>query len=269
MASRPLLNHNFKTKFYKEIMPKIYGIGAAVVIVGAMFKLLNWPGSGLMLGIGLATEALIFFFSAFEPPEEEIDWTKVYPELLGVYEGKAALARAGSSSPVGAKLDDMFAQAQIDSALIERLGQGMHSLASTVANLASVPDLSEATNKYMANVGKASEVLEGMYEIHKDILGAMHRLASVSQDIPAYHAQVQSITETLSVLETAYKKELQEAGVRSETTQKVYMHIAESMEKLQTASEATAIFETELTQLSGKIASLNGIYGNMLTALKQ
>ncbi len=170
MARNLFLTHNFKMKFYKDIMPKIYGIGAAIVIAGAMFKLLNWPGGALMLGLGLTTEAIIFFLSSFEPKEKELDWTKVYPELLGAHEGSATLASARSHGLVGEKIDDMFAQARIDSALIERLGQGMHRLADTVANLSSVPDLSEATKKYTTNIEKASAVLENMYEAHEGAL---------------------------------------------------------------------------------------------------
>ena len=71
-------NSNF---FYSKVMPKIYGIGAAVVILGAMFKILDWPGATLMIGVGLTTEAIIFFLSAFEPGAKEVDWAKVYPEL--------------------------------------------------------------------------------------------------------------------------------------------------------------------------------------------
>src|SRR5690606_27516859 len=72
---------SFKNKFYFTIMPKIYGVGASVVILGAMFKILDWTGANLMIGVGLTTEAIIFFLSAFEPRNQEVDWSRVYPEL--------------------------------------------------------------------------------------------------------------------------------------------------------------------------------------------
>ena len=71
----------FVELLYKTIMPKVYGIGAAVVIIGALFKILHYEGADQMLFIGLTTEAIIFFLSAFEPPHQEPDWSKVYPEL--------------------------------------------------------------------------------------------------------------------------------------------------------------------------------------------
>ena len=68
---------------YKKAMGYAYGIGAAVVILGALFKLMHWPGASIMLIAGLGTEALIFFLSAFEPVGEDLDWSLVYPELAG------------------------------------------------------------------------------------------------------------------------------------------------------------------------------------------
>ena len=77
-------NSLFASKKWKNFMAKLYGFGAAVVIVGALFKIQHWPGAGLMLIVGLGTEAVIFIFSAFEPLHEEYDWTLVYPELGGI-----------------------------------------------------------------------------------------------------------------------------------------------------------------------------------------
>ncbi len=260
MAGSLPLNKDFKTKFYKDVMPKIYGIGASVVIAGAMFKLLNWPGGTLMLGLGLTTEAIIFFLSSFEPHEKEVDWTKVYPELLEEYPGDTAPhARSRATGSITEKLDDVFAQANIDQGLIERLGQGMHRISDSVENIASIADVSLATEKYKANLEKASEVLGNMYEAHAAALGSIHSLTAISQDTQNYHEQLQAVTESLYELNSVYKKELQ---------YEFYTHAAESMERLQAASDETEKFKTELAQLSQKIASLNNIYGNMLTALK-
>ena len=101
---------------WKNFMAKLYGIGAAVVIVGALFKIMHWPGAGIMLTAGLATEAVIFFFSAFEPLHEELDWTLVYPELAGMYhmDGTSkASSRKDPSKSVTQELDDMLSKAKI------------------------------------------------------------------------------------------------------------------------------------------------------------
>ncbi|MEJ7661900.1 MAG: gliding motility protein GldL [Hymenobacter sp.] len=67
-------------------MPKVYGIGAAVVIIGALFKILHWKGADTMLMVGLGTEAVIFFLSAFQPNATDHDWALVYPELSEGYD---------------------------------------------------------------------------------------------------------------------------------------------------------------------------------------
>jgi gliding motility-associated protein GldL len=79
------------SKAWKKFMAKLYGIGAAVVIIGAMFKIQHWPFASLLLVVGLSTEAVIFFFSAFEPLHEEPDWSLVYPELAMPEEAKHSL----------------------------------------------------------------------------------------------------------------------------------------------------------------------------------
>lgn len=267
MAYGPHQEKDFKTKFYKDIMPMVYGIGAAIVIAGAMFKLLNWPGGGLMLGLGLTTEAVIFLLSAFEPKEKELDWTKVYPELLDDHQG-GGMARTQAQGPVGEKLEEMFAQANIDSALIERLGQGMHQLSDAATSLGTITNLAGATEKYVENVEKASSALEGIYEAQAGAVGAMHKLISASQDTQDYQEQVQNMTETLSALNIAYKKELQEIDQRAQATQGIHSQLADSAERMQAASSEIVKFDEELVQLSQKIAALNSIYGNMLNALK-
>ena len=100
-------------KKWKSFMAKLYGFGAAIVIVGAMFKIMHWPGAGPMLVIGLSTEAVIFFFSAFEPPHEEVDWSLVYPELAGMHgeEGDNAHAKIEDKGSVTEQLDNMLEDA--------------------------------------------------------------------------------------------------------------------------------------------------------------
>lgn len=258
-------------RFYQDIMPKIYGIGASVVIMGAMFKLLNWPGGSLMLGIGLTTEALIFFLSSFEPQQPELDWSRVYPELLDDYEGEShgyAKPQRGARSGVAEKMDELFQQAQIDGQLIQRLGQGMHRLSDSVVNLSSIADLTVVTEKYITNMGRASEAFEEIHQAQASALHAVQNLSTFTQDTYSYQSQVQSITKTLGELNQAYQRELQETDLRSKTTYEVYMRIADSMDRMQTASDETEKFAGELAQLSKKLSSLNSIYGNMLSAFK-
>src|SRR6188768_145207 len=146
-------------KKFKNFMAKLYGWGAAVVILGALFKIQHYPGAGVMLVIGLSTEAVIFFFSAFEPPHEDVDWSLVYPELAGMQDEDAMSkkVKAKKSDPVAQYLDKLLSDANIGTDLIKNLGTGLRSLGDNTSKLADLTDASVATNDYVKNVSKASQ----------------------------------------------------------------------------------------------------------------
>ena len=147
---------------WKNFMAKLYGIGASVVILGALFKIQHIPGGGLMITIGLMTEAIIFFFSAFEPLHEELDWTLVYPELAGMtdpdeldeYKDEALASRGGVTLE---KFDDLFKQADIQPETITKLGDGLSGLHKTAANIVDISEASVATREYLDNVKAAAD----------------------------------------------------------------------------------------------------------------
>jgi len=123
----------FSELLYKTIMPKIYGIGAAVVIIGALFKILHITGADLMLMLGLSVEAGIFFLSAFEPPHQEPDWSKVYPELAEDFEAPAPTARP-SNKPTAS----LASIGQIGEEHVTALKAGIQSLADNAKKLATL-----------------------------------------------------------------------------------------------------------------------------------
>jgi len=127
----------FMDLLYKTIMPKVYGIGAAVVIIGALFKILHLTGADQMLMIGLSVEAAIFFLSAFEPPHPEPDWAKVYPELAEDFEGPAQPTRISNRPAAGEspllKIDEMLKTAKVDQNMLDNLGKGLNNLATSAS----------------------------------------------------------------------------------------------------------------------------------------
>src|SRR5688572_17278060 len=145
-----------QSKAFKNLMAKLYGFGAAIVIVGALFKIQHWEGAGLMLTIGLLTEAVIFFFSAFEPPHEEVDWSLVYPELAGMHEPGADRKKKKAGDPVAQELDRLLADAKIGPDLIQSLGTGLRSLSENTAKMAQVSNAAVASDEYAKNVQAAS-----------------------------------------------------------------------------------------------------------------
>ena len=155
-----VLDNIVRSKAYKNFMAKLYGIGAAVVIFGALFKIMHWPGANLMLILGMTTETIIFFLSAFEPPHKEWDWSLVYPELAGMVDENAIefdengnpIEKPVSKDPLSAKLDKMLEDANISPELIDRLGQGMKNLAETTNAMNNMANVTAATDKFISTM---------------------------------------------------------------------------------------------------------------------
>jgi gliding motility-associated protein GldL len=164
----------------KKAMNFAYGMGAAVVIIGALFKLMHWPGASLMLIVGLGTEALIFGLSAFEPVDKELDWSLVYPELAG---GEAK-ERGKKEDPKEAqgllsqKLDAMLKEAKIDGALMESLGNSIKNFEGAAKAISPTVDSVASTKKYAEEMTKAAsqlETLNGLYQVQLKVLKEMRK----------------------------------------------------------------------------------------------
>jgi len=261
----------FAELMFKTIMPKIYGIGAAVVIIGAMFKILHLEGANAMLMIGLTTEAIIFFLSAFEPPHSEPDWSKVYPELAEDYDGAPATPRisnkGGGASPTQ-QMDKMMEKAKIGPELIESLGKGMRSMADSASKMSNLADAAVATNDYANNVKTASKSLSEMNKSYATTAQAMTQMADATKDSKEYHAQIQTVTKNLSALNAVYEMELKDADSHVKAMNKFYTNMAGALEGMTKAGEKTKSFANELDKLTGNLTSLNKVYGNMLTAMR-
>jgi gliding motility-associated protein GldL len=271
----------FNDLLYKTIMPKIYGIGASVVILGAMFKILHLPGAGAMLGVGLTTEAIIFFLSAFEPPHHDPDWSKVYPELAEDYEGAAPASRriGKGGDQVSQKLDKMLEQAKIGPELVESLGRGMNRLSDNVAKMNNMGDVGAITKDYADSLKQSTGVMNEVNKSYDTTLKAMQEMASVSKSATAdmanssqnakeYHTQVQSVTKNLEALNAVYELELQDANSHVKAMNKFYSNLTTSLESMSKATEDAEQFKSEIKQLTSNLSSLNTVYGNMLTAMK-
>lgn len=261
----------FQELLFSTIMPKVYGIGAAVVIIGAMFKILHLPGASAMLTVGLSTEAVIFFLSAFEPKHAETDWSRVYPELADDYEGGRPAPRAQVASNQGSvskKLDNMLESANIGPELVESLGKGMKSMAESASKMSNLGDAAVATNEYATNVKTASKSLLEMNKSYASTATAMADMANASQDAKEYHGQVQNVTKNLGALNAVYEMELQDANSHVKAMNKFYSNVTAAMESMAKAGDDTKKFSDQMSSLNSNITSLNNVYGSMLSAMR-
>lgn len=161
-----------QSKSYKKIMNFVYGMGAAVVIIGALFKIqhisFGFLTGGVMLTLGLVTEALVFAISAFDPPEEDLDWSKVYPELAdGTLSSEKETTKLGPDGMLSQKLDNLLQEAKIDSSLMESLGASMKNFQNAAEGLSAASESVASTNKYNEEMSKAALQMESLNNLYK------------------------------------------------------------------------------------------------------
>jgi len=197
-----------EAKWYKAMMPKLYGWGAALVIVGALFKIEHLPGASTMLILGLSTEAIIFFFSAFEKPHVETDWSLVYPEL-------AHMEDPNSAKRPAQQLDDALAKAKIDNELIESLNEGLRSFGDSARQLnetvAAASGISEYNSQIQEGV-KNMNALNSLYELQLQTSNHqmeattlfLQNLQSSVDDSKRFQEQVSGLADNLEQLNKVY-----------------------------------------------------------------
>lgn len=203
------------SKRFKNFMAKLYGWGAAVVILGAMFKILHLPGADYMLVIGLTTEAVIFFFSAFEKPAEEVDWTLVYPELAGMSDEEEYESAQQKQLSATQELDKMLEDAKIDSELIESLGSGLRRFGDAATKLSETSEAAAATGAYNEQLSLASKNMESLNALYAVQLESsanhmeaqnnlMEKLNTSLQDSERLSTEVSSLVNNMTQLNSVY-----------------------------------------------------------------
>ena len=264
---------------YTYLVPKVTSIGAGIVILGALFKIMHWEGAGPMLMIGMLTEAVIFFLGGFEPVHPDAprpDWSKVYPQLQEGYDG-GPIEFPTTQQKLPAKDEKVVAQlaaleAEIAKSItpdkIQNLGRGMQDLADNVSKMTNLADASVATSEYAKNVKLASNAIVEMNKSYSSTISAMSEMANASKDAKAYHAQVQSLTKNLTELNAVYEVELRSASKHVKAMNDFYSSLAVAMQNVANASKDTQKFKEELSQLTTNLTGLNKVYGGMLAAMK-
>ncbi len=196
----------------KKFMGMAYGLGAAIVIVGALFKIIHFeigPLTGnVMLTIGLVTEAIIFALSAFEPIDEEVDWSLVYPELAGGQASAKKEAKEDAQGLLSKKLDNLLKEAKIDGELISSLGDSIRNFEGAAKNMGSTVDSIEASKKYGEELSLAAAQMESLNSLYKVQLDNANKQATINEESVENAAklkeQMQSLASNLSSLNGVY-----------------------------------------------------------------
>lgn len=356
------------SKKWKNFMKYLYGWGASVVILGALFKILHLPGATIMLFAGMGTEAIIFFFSAFEPTPEEYDWALVFPELSGMTDendiksygtrsagggisadelqaaftnalsasganlgggAQAAIPAAASATPVYAgggggmvfteKFNAMLEKAEIGPELFDKVGAGLRKLGEASNKIADMSGSAIATKDFADKMTKANESMNALNDniaksseamssigtqlgsgIQNSVRGLENSLAQAGQQVAeqlngvsnnlsstyqqlaeamkantttisngsnSYSEQLGQLNKHMTALNALHEQHLNATSQRLSEVQNVYAGVDNMTQKLKETIDGTDKFAKALEMLNNNVASLNSVYGNMLSAM--
>ena len=292
-------------KGFKTFMARLYGWGASIVILGALFKINHWEGATWMLLIGMGTEAIIFFFSAFERPHVEVDWSVVYPELASQYgEGEVSgkpkgEARSAQQQTPIMELNQLFKSAGVDINLVKEFGDGLKKFSNTAQQMVDVSAVAVANDGFVGNIKKASANLESLntaYETQLKTVADMKpinstALQSAMDDLSdklntattaaneGLVGGIKKASVNLESLNTAYETQLKAVSdmklldnqklqsAMDELTNKLQSSVADLSGQVQTSAEQMGNYQKQMQSLTTSMAALNNIYGTMLSAM--
>jgi gliding motility-associated protein GldL len=200
------------SKASKKFMNMAYGLGAAIVIVGALFKIIHFeigPLTGnVMLTIGLVTEAIIFALSAFEPVDDELDWSLVYPELAGGASNAKGDNPKEAQGLLSKKLDELLKEAKIDGELLTSLGDSIKNFEGAAKGISPTVDAIQSTKKYGEELSLAAAQMESLNSLYKVQLESVNKQSAINEESIENAAklkeQMQSLASNLSSLNGVY-----------------------------------------------------------------
>jgi gliding motility-associated protein GldL len=293
---------------WKQFMAKLYGWGATVVIIGALFKINHWPGGTIVITLGLVTEAIIFFFSAFEPLHEEIDWTLVYPELAGMsdpdeLENFKENVYLPGGRPVE-KIEEILSSSGVDSAVLEKLGNGFNQLGESAKSLAEISGATVATRQFVSNLQNAADSVGSLHTTYNETAESIKQSATtlsgayfstadsikksgmevadtykelatvikqghqgIAQGGKEYEEQLSLLKRNLSDLNSVYVSQIKETSEQMKGSHALYSGLHDMISNLKASVEETNRYKEEISKLKDNISSLNSIYGNMLNSM--
>jgi len=259
-----------KSRKYKRVMSFVYGWGATVVLIGALFKINHYEGADEMLIVGLGTEALIFFLSAFEPPFIEPDWSLVYPELAGMYGSVKDKELSKSKSPAE-RLNEMLEKAQIDQKAIDRLGQGMEKLSDNATKLNTFTEASVVSEEFYKNMKSASGSAQQLgLVIDKDVEAASeyaNNVKKVSDGASVLAGAYEEVADTMkrdAVTTEVFAGTVKAATESAQSLADSYEKSADLLAKSVSALDFTALeggaYNEQLRKIAENLSALNAIY---------
>ncbi len=261
----------FESKAGKRIVNFIIGVAAAIIMIGALFKLEHYKGASEMLTLGLSTEAFIFLLLGILPPAKDYYWEKIYPNL-DVNPSVDSYYKGGKSSVGGTggatqQLDKMFEDANVNPATIEKLGSSFQNLGRSVDQMKDLSEVTNATSEFSESTKQASQSLNQMSQTVTGASESMQSFNNAAEDTMRFHEQMQLMNTNLGSLNKIYETELNDANSHLKTMNQFYGTLANATSSMSGAADDAEKVKNQISQLTENLTNLNQIYGNMLSAM--
>lgn len=237
-----------------KIVDVFVSIAAAVVIYGALRKILHAPDADIWLKIGLITESLVF-----------LAYGILYLRYPAVAESHAP---AAATPHVLGSMDKALLEADITPANLNRLGEGFKKLNTTITNMNDITDVVAATGDYTARTREVTQALSQVKEAYVGAANSVGAFNAASDGARVFHEQIQVLTKNLSSLNTIYELELQESNNHLKALNQFYGKLAETSSIMNNSAEDAKKVQAEIGSLANNLGRLNNVYGNMLSAMQ-
>jgi gliding motility-associated protein GldL len=262
----------FETKEGKYIKNLIIGLGASVVLLGALFKIQHWPGAGIMLTAGMITEAFLFAMLGLLPPHKDYYWERYYPNLDGnphveAYR-KGGKPDNSLKTSASRSMDQMLEEAQITPANMKKLGENFQRFGQVVEQVKDIANVTASTNTYSQSAREAAEALGQMKTTFQGAAQTMQSFNNAAEDTTKFHQQVQVLSRNLGSLNQIYEVELQDANNHLKAMNKFYSNLVSASDAMASSATDAQAAKEQIALLSKNLTTLNQIYGNMLSAMQ-
>lgn len=269
----------FETNRGKYIKNLIIGLGASVVLLGALFKIQHWTGASVMLTAGMLTEAFIFALLGLLPPHHDYYWERFYPNITEspVVEARrkgikiSAHGSAVDTKPGGspmASLDKMMEDAQINPASLKRLNDNFGKFGQTVEQMKDITHVTSATENYSKSANEAAGALDQMKTTFQGATKSMSAFNNAAEDTAKFHDQVVVLSKNLGTLNDIYEVELQDANNHLKAMNKFYSNLVSASDAMANSAKDANDAKEQIGMLAKNLTTLNQIYGNMLSAMQ-
>lgn len=270
----------FETSAGKRIKNLIIGLGASIVLLGALFKLQHWKFASEMLIIGMCTEAFIFALLGILPPHKDYYWERYYPDLdenphveayrKGIKFQPTPVAGIDTKKGASASgaLDKMLDEAELNPANLRKLSENFQRFGQTVNQIKDISEAHTATNEYTNSAREAASALGAMSGTFANASATMVAFNNAAEDTTRFHQQVQVLSKNLGALNQIYEVELRDANNHLKAMNRFYSNLVTASDAMAASADDAAKAKEQIGALAGNLTRLNQIYGNMLNAMQ-